>query len=212
MILGSATPSLESRHLAEEGAFTLLRLPERYTGLPLPEVEILDLRNFAAPGRRSIGARGEEPRLIAPPLLDAARAALERGDQVLFFLNRRGFAPHTQCRACGAGISCPNCRVSLVFHAPEQAHLCHYCGYRAGGAGHLPVLRRRRNCASPARGPSAWSWRSARPSRGARCCASTATPPRARAPARRWSPISRAAAPTSSSGRSWSPRGCTSRG
>ena len=117
--------------MAEEGAFTLLRLPERYTGLPLPEVEILDLRNFAAPGRRSIGARGEEPRLIAPPLLDAAREALERGDQVLFFLNRRGFAPHTQCRACGAGISCPNCRVSLVFHAPEQAHLCHYCGYRA---------------------------------------------------------------------------------
>ena len=69
-----------------------------------------------------------------------------------------------------------------------------------------------RSCASPARAPSAWSWRSARPSRGARCCASTATPPRARAPARRWSPTSRAAAPTSSSGRSWSPRGCTSRG
>ena len=148
VILGSATPSLESRHLAEEGVFTLLRLPERYTGLPLPQVEILDLRNFAAPGRRSIGARGEEPRLIAPPLLEAARETLERGDQVLFFLNRRGFAPHTQCRACGAGISCPNCRVSLVFHAPEQAHLCHYCGYRAeapdtcpacGAAGTAPL-------------------------------------------------------------------------
>ncbi|MHB8834157.1 MAG: replication restart helicase PriA [Candidatus Methylomirabilia bacterium] len=130
VILGSATPSLESRRKAQEGVFTLLRLPERYTGLPLPRVEILDLRDFAAPGRRSIGARGEEPRLIAPPLLDAARETLERGDQVLFFLNRRGFAPHTQCRACGAGISCPNCRVSLVFHAPDQAHLCHYCGYR----------------------------------------------------------------------------------
>jgi len=129
-ILGSATPSLESRHQAEEGAFTLLRLPERYTGLPLPAVEIIDLRAFAAPGRRSIGARGEEPRLIAPPLLEAARVALERGDQVLFFLNRRGFAPHTQCRACGARISCPNCRVSLVFHAPDHSHLCHYCGYR----------------------------------------------------------------------------------
>jgi len=139
LILGSATPSLESRRLAEEGVFTLLRLPERYTGLPLPEVEILDLRNFAAPGRRSIGARGEEPRLIAPPLLDAARAALERGDQVLFFLNRRGFAPHTQCRACGAGVSCPNCRVSLVYHAPEQEHLCHYCGYRAGAPDTCPA-------------------------------------------------------------------------
>jgi len=139
VILGSATPSLESRRLAEEGVFTLLRLPERYTGLPLPEVEILDLRNFAAPGRRSIGARGEEPRLIAPPLLEAAREALDRGDQVLFFLNRRGFAPHTQCRACGAGISCPNCRVSLVYHAPEQAHLCHYCGYRAGAPDTCPA-------------------------------------------------------------------------
>ncbi len=131
VILGSATPSLESRRQAEKGAFTLLRLPERYTGLPLPEVLIVDLREHAAPGRRSIGARGEEPRLIAPPLLDAAREALDRGDQVLFFLNRRGFAPHTQCRACGAGLSCPNCRVSLVFHAPEREHLCHYCGYRA---------------------------------------------------------------------------------
>ena len=139
VILGSATPSLESRHLAEEGVFTLLRLPERYTGLPLPQVEIVDLRAFAAPGRRSIGARGEEPRLIAPPLLEAAGEALERGDQVLFFLNRRGFAPHTQCRACGAGISCPNCRVSLVFHAPEQEHLCHYCGYRAGAPDTCPA-------------------------------------------------------------------------
>ena len=130
VILGSATPSLESRRNAEVDSFTLLRLPGRYTGLPLPEVEIVDLRTFAAPGRRSLGARGEAPRLIAPPLIDAAREALDRGDQVLFFLNRRGFAPHTQCRACGAGVSCPNCRVSLVFHAPERSHLCHYCGYR----------------------------------------------------------------------------------
>jgi primosomal protein N' (replication factor Y) (superfamily II helicase) len=131
VILGSATPSLESRWKAEEGDFTLLRLPGRYTGLPLPTVEIVDLRAFSAPGRRSIGARGEPPRQISPPLLAAAEEALDRGDQVLFFLNRRGFAPHTQCRACGAGVSCPNCRVSLVFHAPERAHLCHYCGYRA---------------------------------------------------------------------------------
>ena len=80
------------------------------------------------------------------------------------------------------------------------------------GAGHLPGLRRPGAAPLRARAPSGWSWRSARLSRGARSCASTATPPRARAPARRWSPISRAAAPTSSSGRSWSPRGCTSRG
>ncbi len=139
VVLGSATPSLESRRLAEEGAYELVRLPERHTGLPLPQVEIVDLRAFAAPGRRSLGARGEEPRLIAPPLLDAARAALEQGDQVLFFLNRRGFAPHTQCRACGAGVSCPNCRVSLVFHAPEREHLCHYCGYRSAAPAVCPA-------------------------------------------------------------------------
>jgi primosomal protein N' (replication factor Y) len=143
-ILGSATPSLESRHLAETGAYTLLRLPERHTGLPLPQVEIVDLRAFAAPGRRSLGGRGEEPRLLAPPLLMAASAALEQGDQVLFFLNRRGFAPHTQCRACGAGISCPNCRVSLVFHATELVHLCHYCGYRAAAPETCP------SCGAPA--------------------------------------------------------------
>jgi primosomal protein N' (replication factor Y) len=130
VILGSATPSLESRRRAEIGELTLLRLPERYTGLPLPAVDIVDLRVFAEPGRRSLGARGEEPHLISPPLREAAAEALERGDQVLFFLNRRGFAPHTQCRTCGAGISCPNCKVSLVFHAPERVHLCHYCGYR----------------------------------------------------------------------------------
>jgi primosomal protein N' (replication factor Y) len=139
VILGSATPSLESRRLAETGDYELLRLPGRYTGLPLPDVEIVDLRTHAEPGRHSLGARGEEPRLLSPPLLDAAQAALDAGDQVLFFLNRRGFAPHTQCRACGAGISCPNCRVSLVFHAPEREHLCHYCGYRAGAPDTCPA-------------------------------------------------------------------------
>ncbi|HWR97237.1 MAG TPA: primosomal protein N' [Candidatus Methanoperedens sp.] len=143
-ILGSATPSLESRRLAETGTYELLRLPERYTGLPLPAVEIVDLREHtgAAPGAPR--TRRGDHRLLSPPLVEAAAAALAQGDQVLFFLNRRGFAPHTQCRTCGAGISCPNCRVSLVFHAPERIHLCHYCGFRAGAPEVCP------SCGAPA--------------------------------------------------------------
>ncbi|HEY6001086.1 MAG TPA: primosomal protein N' [bacterium] len=143
VILGSATPSLESRQLADTGAYELLCLPERYTGLPLPAVEIVDLREHEAP-RPAPGARRGAPPLLAPPLLDAAADALARGDQVLFFLNRRGFAPHTQCRACGAGMTCPNCRVSLVFHAPERVHRCHYCGYRVPAPDTCP------SCGEPA--------------------------------------------------------------
>jgi primosomal protein N' (replication factor Y) len=125
-------------------AYELLRLPGRYTGLPLPDVEIVDLREHAPPRPAAPGARRPEPRLLSPPLLEGAAAALAQGDQVLFFLNRRGFAPHTQCRACGAGIACPNCRVSLVFHAPERVHLCHYCGHRAGAPEACP------SCGAPA--------------------------------------------------------------
>ena len=139
VILGSATPSLESYRLAETGAYELLRLPARYTGLPLPEVGIVDLREHAAPRFSAPGTRRPEPRLLSPPLVEGAAAALAQGDQVLFFLNRRGFAPHTQCRACGAGIACPNCRVSLVFHAPERVHRCHYCGYSAGAPDACPA-------------------------------------------------------------------------
>jgi primosomal protein N' (replication factor Y) len=130
VILGSATPSLESYRRAQEGRYTLLRLPERHTGLPLPDVTLIDMRELAPPPRPR-GAQPAEYSLITPPLLEAAQAALDDGDQVLFFLNRRGFAPFTQCRRCGAGLTCPNCRVSLVFHAPENALLCHYCGYRS---------------------------------------------------------------------------------
>jgi primosomal protein N' (replication factor Y) len=133
-ILGSATPSLESRRRADEGAYELVRLDARHTGLPLPQVELLDLRlHRGAPeaaGEPRARRAPAEHRLITPPLLEAAAAALDAGDQVLFFLNRRGFAPFTQCRRCGQGISCPNCRVSLVYHEPEREHRCHYCGFR----------------------------------------------------------------------------------
>jgi primosomal protein N' (replication factor Y) len=131
IVLGSATPSLESRHRADEGAYTLLRLPERYTGLPLPEVTLIDMKSLPRPPRAAAaGTPREEPRLIVPALIEAARVALDAGDQVLFMLNRRGFAPFTQCRQCGAAITCPNCQVSLVHHVHDPALLCHYCGYR----------------------------------------------------------------------------------
>jgi len=148
VLVGSATPSLESRRRAAEGAYELLALPERHSGIPLPVVELLDLRLHRAPAPVSGAPRPrgapEEPRLIAPPLLDAAGEALAAGDQVLFFLNRRGFAPFTQCRRCGEGLRCPNCRVSLVFHAPEREHRCHYCGYR------VPAPETCPSCGAPA--------------------------------------------------------------
>lgn len=140
LLLGSATPSLESRHRADAGGAVLLHLPERYGGAPLPHVELVDLRRFvlASEARRRPGSGRKEPALLAPPLLEAARESLDAGDQVLLFLNRRGFAPHTQCRRCGAGISCPNCRVSLVYHLPGRELLCHYCGLRQGAPDTCP--------------------------------------------------------------------------
>lgn len=132
LLLGSATPSMESYHLARRGGHVLLSLAERYGGSPLPDVDIIDLKKIPRPRRRPDDPRkprGEGPSAISPPLRDAARETLARGEQVFFFLNRRGFAPFTHCSDCGWSFKCPNCLVSLVFHRQEQSHLCHYCGH-----------------------------------------------------------------------------------
>jgi primosomal protein N' (replication factor Y) len=123
VILGSATPSIESYFLATEGACTLLSLPSRYGDRPLPRVEMIDLKE----SEDRDATRG----LLTEPLLTAAAEALEEGSQVLFFLNRRGYAPFTHCRDCGWSFKCPNCQVSLVFHSPDRSSLCHYCGFRS---------------------------------------------------------------------------------
>jgi primosomal protein N' (replication factor Y) len=120
VVLGSATPALESWANAQGGRYRLLELPERAEARPLPRVEILDLR----------GPRNPPP--ISPALAAAIDAHLAAGGQCLLFLNRRGFANFLQCRACGDPVMCPNCSVTLTFHRQWRALRCHYCDHTIG--------------------------------------------------------------------------------
>ncbi len=117
--LASATPSIESRVNAAQGRYRRLTLPERFGGRALPALAAIDLRaNPAAAGR-----------WISPPLEREVRETLDRGDQALLFLNRRGYAPLTLCRHCGRRWQCPNCAAWLVEHRFRHALVCHHCGH-----------------------------------------------------------------------------------
>ncbi|MEX2035349.1 MAG: primosomal protein N' [Xanthobacteraceae bacterium] len=119
IVRASATPSVETVVNAKRGRYAHLHLPERFGGQHLPSVEAIDLRREGPP-------RG---RFIAPRLAEAVKIALERGEQALLFLNRRGFAPLTLCNACGHRLSCPNCDAWLVDHRFKRRLICHHCGY-----------------------------------------------------------------------------------
>jgi primosomal protein N' (replication factor Y) len=119
IVLASATPSVETVVNARRGRYAHLRLPERFGGQHLPSVEAIDLRREGPP-------RG---RFISPRLAEAVKIALERGEQALLFLNRRGFAPLTLCNACGHRMACPNCDAWLVDHRFRRRLVCHHCGY-----------------------------------------------------------------------------------
>jgi len=121
VVLVSATPSLETRANAEAGRYAWHRLPTRHGSAGLPTVEAIDLRLHAPP-------RG---RFLSPLLVAEVQATLARGEQALLFLNRRGFAPLTLCRACGHRLECPNCTAWLVLHRARRALLCHHCGFTA---------------------------------------------------------------------------------
>ena len=122
-VLGSATPSLESEHLARTGRATKLRLPDRARAQPLPRVDLVDLRRTAA------GPTGD--RRISMPLYRAIEDALRAREQVILFLNRRGFAPAVRCQACGQLATCGACSVALTFHKGPGVVRCHYCDYEA---------------------------------------------------------------------------------
>ncbi len=135
-VLGSATPSLESWRNVEQGKFHLLSLPERVGGRPLPRVEVVDLRRVRAPGgegeagvgRSSGGSRSAKGgTILSPRLVSAVHERLERGEQSILLLNRRGYASFVQCRACGEVRECPNCSVSLTLHRGRGRLLCHHC-------------------------------------------------------------------------------------
>jgi primosomal protein N' (replication factor Y) len=119
VVLSSATPSVETEVNARRGRYVRIALPERFGGQRLPAVEAIDLRRAPPP-------RG---RFISPVLAEAVKIVLERHEQALLFLNRRGYAPLTLCRACGFRFSCPNCDAWLVDHRFRKHLVCHHCGF-----------------------------------------------------------------------------------
>jgi primosomal protein N' (replication factor Y) len=121
VILGSATPSLESFRRAQDGEYTLLRLPNRVDGRPLPPVEIYDMT-----GERWIGGK---PPLLGRRLRHLVQAAIERGEQVLLYLNRRGHSTYLTCHRCGHVVKCARCDITLTFHRGRQRAVCHYCSF-----------------------------------------------------------------------------------
>lgn len=118
LVLASATPSLETLENVARGRYRRLALPDRHGAAGLPEVTLVDLRR----------APPERGRWLAPPLVAAIEAALGQGEQALLFLNRRGYAPLTLCRACGARIRCPDCAAWMVEHRLARLLRCHHCG------------------------------------------------------------------------------------
>lgn len=134
VVLGSATPSLESFYNAQQGKYRPLHLPLRVGGGILPQVEVVDLK----------GHKGGTQGILSPPLQEALTSTLAAGGQSLLFLNRRGFSRSAICADCGAPFTCRQCSVSLTYHARQKILLCHYCGYevpafqlcpRCGGGG-----------------------------------------------------------------------------
>jgi primosomal protein N' (replication factor Y) len=124
LLLGSATPSLESFYNAEKGKFKLLNLPERIEGKPLPKVEVVDVK--------------KEGGLLSEKLKAALKKNIEDKKQSLLFLNRRGFANFILCPDCGHTFKCPNCSVTLTYHFRDRSLQCHYCDYRMRAPGDCP--------------------------------------------------------------------------
>ena len=128
IVLVSATPSLESLVNVEVGRYTALHLPKRIGSAELPAISAVDMRNETL----------SETRWISPELITAMKDTLARGEQVLLFLNRRGYAPLTLCRACGHRLACPNCTAWLVEHRFHGRLQCHHCGYNLRRPNHCP--------------------------------------------------------------------------
>jgi len=132
VVLGSATPSLESWSNAEKGRYARVEMRQRVADRPLPAVELVDMRNeFKETGQEQIFSR---------KLIEETQATLDRGEQVIILLNRRGYSFVVMCRSCGGKIECENCAISMTYHKPvtdAHAHVgqrleCHYCGFRRG--------------------------------------------------------------------------------
>jgi len=127
IILGSATPALESFARAKKGVYTLLSLKHRALHQALPTVFIADMREELRQGNRS---------MFSQTLIEAIRTRLEKNEQMVLFLNRRGYSSFVLCRDCGTVVQCPNCDISLTYHRTTEKLKCHYCGYEE----HVPQI------------------------------------------------------------------------
>ena len=119
VVLGSATPALETFHNARSGKYLALSLPQRVEDKPLPSITVIDQRAHATPNER----------VISTPLYQAIAACLQRQEQCLILINRRGFASYLQCRDCGVVPQCAHCSVSLTYHRRDRTLKCHYCDF-----------------------------------------------------------------------------------
>lgn len=122
VVLGSATPSLESFHNARSGKYQLLTLPERIAARPMAPARIIDMR--------TVFVRHGKPRVFSDELLEAIQETHDRGEQSIILLNRRGYSSFILCRSCGETVQCPNCDVTLTYHRSERIIICHYCNHR----------------------------------------------------------------------------------
>lgn len=122
VILGSATPSLESYHNAKAGNYKFINLTKRVNDRELPVVQVIDMRHYMADTRRQA--------MISRPLQEGIKSALDKKEQVILFLNRRGFATFMNCRKCGYVIKCKNCDVTMTYHYQDKELVCHWCNWR----------------------------------------------------------------------------------
>lgn len=129
VVLGSATPSLETYLDAHRGVYTLLEMPDRVAGRPLPGVSIVDMRQELKDGNRA---------MFSTELRQGIEARLQRGEQTVLLLNRRGYATFVMCRSCGYTVQCPHCEITMTYHRTSRHSRCHYCGYTERAAERCP--------------------------------------------------------------------------
>jgi len=139
VVLGSATPSLETLENARRGRYRRLSLPSRVDDRPMPRIELVDLRVERPRTAEAPGA--PEPFILSPPLVTAMTEVLSREQQVILFLNRRGFSTFLVCEVCGARVRCTQCDVSLTYHQSMRRLMCHYCGQLWPVPEHCPECR-----------------------------------------------------------------------
>ena len=133
VLLGTATPSIESYHNALSGKYGLVEMTERFQGLQLPTITMIDLQRQYH--------RKEMYGHFADPLVDRIREELAKGKQVILFQNRRGYAPFLQCPSCGDVPKCPNCDVSMTYHKANRTLVCHCCGHSISAPSHCPKCK-----------------------------------------------------------------------